>query len=343
MKPGGAVALPATAKMKPKVVITDFLNDDLAPERRIYGDLAEVVALNALNETDLVGRIEDADAVQVYHYLGLGAGTINRLRKCRIIVRCGVGFDNVDRAAARAKGIPVANVPDYGTEDVADSAIGMMLSLTRGIHFLNSRLRRNEGGWAHDQAAPLYRLRGRTLGIIGMGRIGTATALRAKALGMDVVYHDPYAPQGRDTSLGIRWVETLEELLKQSDVVSPHCPLSAETKHLLDDQTLALMPRGGYLVNTSRGGVVDVLAVLRALESGHLAGAGIDVLETEPPSPEHDLIKAWRDPGHPAHDRLILSPHSAFYCEEGLMDMRVKGAQNVRRVLEGREPFNVVN
>jgi C-terminal binding protein len=329
--------------MKPQVIITDFLNDDLAPERRIFGDLAEVVALNAFNEDELAGRIDDADAVLLYHYLGLSAKTINRLTKCRIIVRCGVGFDNVDRVAARAKGILVCNVPDYGTEDVADSAIGLMLSLTRGIHFLNSRLRRGEGTWAHDQAAPLYRLRGRTLGLIGIGRIGTATALRAKALGMDVAYFDPYAPQGRDKSLGIRWVETLEELLQQSHVVSAHCPLSPETKHLLNDTTIALLPRGSYLVNTSRGGVVDVLAVLRALESGQLAGAGIDVLEIEPPSPEHPMIKAWRDPAHPAHDRLILNPHSAFYCEEGLMDMRVKGAQNVRRVLEGKPPFNVVN
>lgn len=329
--------------MKPKVIITDFLNDDLAPERHIFHELADVVALNAFSEDELAGKIDDADAVLLYHYLGLGAATINRLQKCRIIVRCGVGFDNVDRAAARAKGIPVANVPDYGTEDVADSAIGMMLTLTRGIHFLNSRLRRDEGAWAHDQVAPLFRLRGRTLGIIGMGRIGTATALRAKALGLEVVYYDPYAPQGRDKSLGIRWVETLEELLKQSDVVSPHCPLTPETKHILNDETIALMPAGSYLVNTSRGGVVDVLAVLRALESSHLAGAGIDVLETEPPAPDHPLIKAWRDPNNPAHDRLILNPHSAFYSEEGLMDMRVKGAQNVRRVLEGKEPFNVVN
>jgi len=329
--------------MKPKVIITDFLNDDLAPEREIFGDLADVVSLNAFSEEELADKIDDADAVLLYHYLSLSAKTINLLNKCRIIVRCGVGYDNVDRRAARAKGISVANVPDYGTEDVADSAIGMMLSLTRGIHFLNSRLRRKEGEWSHDQVAPLTRLRGRTFGIIGMGRIGTATALRAKALGMDVVYHDPYAPQGRDKSLGIRCVETLEELLKQSFVVSPHCYLSPETKHIINRDTIAQMPKGSYLVNTSRGGVVDVMAVLEALETEHLAGAAIDVLETEPPLDNHPLIKAWRDPSHPAHDRLILNPHSAFYCEEGLMDMRVKGAQNVRRVLEGKVPYNVVN
>lgn len=329
--------------MKPKVIITDFLNDDLAPEKEIFGDLADVVALNAFSEDELAGKIDDADAVLLYHYLGLSEKTINRLARCRIIVRCGVGYDNVDRNAARERGIPVANVPDYGTADVADSAIGMMLALTRGIHFLNSRLRRREGEWAHDQAAPLYRLHERTLGIIGMGRIGTATALRAKAIGMNVIYYDPYAPQGRDKSLGVRCVETLEELLSRSFVVSPHCYLSPETKHIINHDTIAQMPKGSYLVNTSRGGVVDVMAVIDALESEHLAGAAIDVLETEPPSEDHPLIEAWRDPAHPAHDRLILNPHSAFYCEEGLMDMRVKGAQNVKRVFEGKEPYNVVN
>lgn len=326
-----------------KDVITDFVSEPLDHERHILGDLADVHALEAKCEDELCGRIEDADIVMVYHYLGLSAQTIARLEHCKLIVRCGVGFDNVDRNAARARGINVANIPDYGTEDVADSAIGLMLAFTRGIHPLNSRLRRGHGEWSYTQAAPLLRLRGRVFGVIGIGRIGTAAALRAKALGMDVAYYDPYAPQGRDKSLGIRCVDTLEELLTQSHVVSAHCPLTPETHHILNQRTIALMPRGSYLVNTSRGGVVDVMAVLSALESGHLAGAGIDVLETEPPADDHPLIRAWRDPNHPAHDRLILNPHAAFYSEEGLTDMRVKGSQNCRRVLLGQAPFNVVN
>lgn len=328
---------------RPKIVITDFVSEPLDHERHILGDLAEVQALGAKSEAELSGRIEDADIVMVYHYLGLSAPTIARLERCKLIVRCGVGFDNVDRAAARARGIDVANIPDYGTEDVADSAIGLMLAFTRGIHPLNSRLRRGHGDWSYTQVAPLLRQRGRVFGIIGIGRIGTAAALRAKALGMDVAYYDPYAPQGRDKSLGIRCVETLEDLLAQSHVVSAHCPLTPETHHILNQRTIAAMPRGSYLVNTSRGGVVDVMAVLAAIESGHLAGAGIDVLETEPPAGDHPLIRAWRDPNHPAHDRLILNPHAAFYSEEGLTDMRVKGSQNCRRVLLGQTPFNVVN
>ncbi|HYF34686.1 MAG TPA: NAD(P)-dependent oxidoreductase, partial [Prosthecobacter sp.] len=185
--------------------------------------------------------------------------------------------------------------------------------------------------------------RGRTFGCVGMGRIGTAAALRAKALGMEVVYFDPYAPQGRDKSLGIRAVHSLEELLASSQVLSVHCPLSPETQHLIDDAALAQLPRGALLINTARGGVVDVMAVIRALESGQLTGAGIDVLETEPPSPDNPILQAWRDPTHPAHDRLILNPHSAFYTEEGLADMRIKSSENARRVLLGLEPWNVVN
>lgn len=326
-----------------KVVITDFVSEPLDCERRILGDLADVVALEVRNEAELAGRIEDADAIMMYHFISISQATINSLRHCKLIIRCGVGFDNVDGAAARRRGIAVANVPDYGTEDVADSALGMALTLARGTHFLNSRLRRGRGPWSYTQAQPVPRLRGRTFGIIGLGRIGTAAALRAKALGMNVAFHDPYVVDGFEKSLGVRRAGTLGDLLRESHIVSAHCPLTAETRHLLNHDTMALMPRGSFLINTARGGVVDVLAALDAVTSGHLAGAGIDVLETEPPPADHPLLRAWRDPEHPAHDRIILNPHSAFYSEEGLMDMRIKGSENCRRVLLGEAPRNVVN
>jgi D-3-phosphoglycerate dehydrogenase/C-terminal binding protein len=326
-----------------KVVVTDFISDSLEYERRILGDVADVVALNAFSEDALIGHIEEADAIMLYHFIRIGARTIERLQHCRLIVRCGVGYDNVDIAAARARGITVANVPDYGTEDVADSAIGMALTLARGVHYMNSRLQRREGPWIYTQVQPTWRLRGRVFGIVGIGRIGTATALRAKALGLDVVYYDPFVPQGRDKALGVRSVETLEELLGLAHIISLHCPNTPETKHLINRQTVARMRPGSFLVNTARGAVVDVLAVLEAITSGHLAGAAIDVLETEPPLDDHPLMVAWRDPQHPAHDRLILNPHAAFYSEEGLIDMRVKGSQNCLRVLSGRSPYNVVN
>ncbi len=328
---------------RPRVVITDFINDDLKPERDVLGELADVVALDAYSEAELAGKVDSADAVMLYHNIVLSAGTIDRLARCKLIVRCGVGFDNVDRVAARQHGIPVANVPDYGTEEVADSAVGMTLALARGIHLYDSRLRRGAGPWSYTPAAPLSRLRGRVFGIVGLGRIGTATAVRAKALGMDVAFYDPHVPDGMDKALGVRRVESLGELLARSHVLSLHCPLTDETRHLIDAAAIDRMPRGSYLVNTSRGAVVDLTAVPDAVRSGRLAGAAIDVLPHEPPPDDHPLLVAWRDPADPCHDRVIINPHAAFYSEEGLRDMRVKGAEACRRALLGQPLRNVVN
>jgi D-3-phosphoglycerate dehydrogenase/C-terminal binding protein len=325
------------------VMVTDFVHDTLEPERRILDGLAEVTALHACNETQLVGRVERAHALIVYHEIGISQATIARLEDCRLIVRAGVGFDNIDGLFARQRGIPLVNVPDYGSEEVADTALAMLMGLTRGTQLLNSRLRAGIRPWTYQHTVPLARLRGRVLGVVGLGRIGTAMALRGKALGMDVAFYDPYKPDGYDRALGIRRVETLEELLAQSLAVSLHCPLTAETRHLIDAQAMARMPRGSYLVNTARGAVVDTLALPEALRSGQLAGAGIDVLEGEPPAEDHPLLVAWRNPDHPAYDRLILNPHAAFYSEEGFLDMRVKAAEACRRALSGKPLRNVVN
>ena len=325
-----------------KVVVTDYVqNPD--EELRILGDLANVVAAKATAESDLIGIIEDADAVLLYHFVQLTEATLERLQRCRLIVRCGVGYDNVDLQAASRRGIPVANVPDYGTEEVADSALGYMLALTRGIHLLEQRCRESRGRWDPLQARPVHRLRGRVFAIVGLGRIGKAVALRAKALGMDVRFYDPYLPDGIDKALGLRRVESLEVLLENAFVLSLHCPLNAETQRMIGRTTLDRLPRGSYLVNTARGAIVETSAVLDSLTQGHLAGAALDVLPVEPPRSDDPLLEAWRTPGHPASERLIINPHSAFYSEEGLREMRTKGAENVRRVLLGGQPRNVVN
>lgn len=326
-----------------RVVIADFVHDELEPERAVLQGIAELDALNAHAEEDLVGRVEDADAVILYHHISLTSQTIPRLTRCKLIVRAGVGYDNVDVACARRHGIPVANVPDYGSEEVADTAIGMTLALTRGVHLLNCRLRAGAGPWSYEQTVPLVRLRGRVFGIVGLGRIGTAAALRAKALGMDVCFYDPYKPDGYDKSLGIRRAEALEGLLEQVLVLSLHCPLTEETRQMIGREAMERMPRGSYLVNTARGAIVDTHFLPEAIASGRLAGAGIDVLEVEPPPDDHPLVAAWRNPNHPAHERLILNPHAAFYCEEGFREMRVKTAEACRRALLGQRLRNVVN
>lgn len=326
-----------------RVVITDFINDSLAIENEILAGVASVEALDACDEAALAGQIESADAIMMYHNLALSTTSIERLRRCQLIVRCGVGFDNVDFQAARARGIPVANVPDYGTEDVADSALGMALALVRGIHLYNTRMRVQPDPWMYHVAKPLHRLRNRVFGIIGLGRIGIATARRAQSLGMDVRFYDPLKPDGYDKAIGIRRAESQEDLMRASFILSLHCPLNDQTRYMINSTTLAWMPRGSYLINTARGGVVDVAAVPDAIRSGQLAGAAIDVLVDEPPAADNPLLAAWRDPQHPAYERLIINPHAAFYSEEGLDDMRRKGAEACRRALTGQPLRNVIN
>ena len=204
-------------------------------------------------------------------------------------------------------------------------------------------MRRQTNPWMYHVASPLWRHRKRVFGIIGLGRIGTATARRALAMGMDVRFYDPHKPDGYDKAMGITRVETLQELMSESFVVSVHCPLNKETRHLVNAESISWMPEGSYLVNTARGDVVDTDAIPDAIKSGHLAGAAIDVLAIEPPSDNNPLLVAWRDQEHPAYERLIVNPHSAFYCEEGLTDMRVKGAQACRRALTGQVLRNIVN
>jgi len=328
---------------KARVDIMDFINDDLAPEREILGDVAEVRALDAKTQSELEGQIDDADCLVMYHFVELNREMISRLKRCKVIVRSGVGYDNVDIAAARDAGIDVCNIPDYGTEEVADAAAAMMLALMRGTNLFNSRLRAGHGPWQYTQAAPLQRVRGRTLGIIGLGRIGTSLAYRAKALGMNIVFYDPYIPDGWDRTHAVTRAETLDELLAASYVVSIHCPATEETIGMIDAEAISKMPDRSFLINTARGKIIDTTAIPPAIHSGKLAGAGLDVLPDEPPGDDDPLITAWRDPDDPCHHRVIITPHAAFYSEQGLMDIRVKGAQACRRALLGMPLRNVVN
>lgn len=324
------------------VIVTDLVTDDLAPERDVLDDIADVTALGATSEEELAGRIEDADAIMMYHLAALNRETLTRLNRCRVVARVGVGYENVDVAAARELGIPVCNVPDYGTEEVADNALAHTLSLLRGVNFLNSRCRDHDAKWHYHHAVPLHRLRGRVFGIVGMGRIGTTTAHRVKAFGMRVVFYDPYVADGWDKAHGVERVETLEELLAVADVLSIHCPSNDETRGMIGAEAIGRMKPGSFVINTARGNILDTRAVAEAIHAGRLAGAGIDVFATEPPG-EDPLVKAWRDPADPCHERVSITPHAAFYSQEALFDMRVKSAATCRKALLGEPLRNVVN
>src|SRR5437763_460253 len=265
--------------IRPLVVVTDHLAE-AGVERAVLDPVADVRLLQTDDEADVARGGADADALLVFHTIKLTERAISALARCRGIVRCGVGYDNVDLAAAGARGVVVCNVPDDGTEEVADHALLMLLALARRLLPAAQSVR--EGRWDFTTAFGAPRMRGKTLGLIGCGRIGSAMALRAKALGMRVVFYDPYKPDGLDKALGIERCHRLHDLLPQAEFLSLHCPLTRETRHILNAETLARLPQGAYLINTARGPCVDPEALLGALESGRVAFAGLDVVEREP-------------------------------------------------------------
>src|SRR5262245_23499524 len=247
----------------------------------------------------------------------LTGASLARMPRCRAVVRCGVGVDNLDLEAAGRLGVVACNVPDYGTEEVADHALLMLLAVARRLVPCHNGVA--AGGWEGRWAFGAPRLRGRTLGLIGCGRIGSATALRARAFGLRVLIYDPYQPPGYEKGLGVERCHHLEELLPRSDFVSLHCPLTPETRHILNEGRLAMLPPGAYVINTARGPCIDLDALLDALDCGHVAYAALDVVAREPLDDER--IRR--------HPRILLTPHTAYYSVEGALEMRTKAAMEV--------------
>jgi phosphoglycerate dehydrogenase-like enzyme len=326
------------------VLYPETLYPDDSVEREIYG--AEVRVLfagaNAIAELSAEACVE-ADGLMTLH-LAIPGEQIARFPRLRAIVRMGVGYDRIDRKAAAARNIMVCNVPDYGTTEVADHAMALALALRRGIilHYEKQRAT-PPAPWQAIDNPLIRRLGSLTFGILGLGRIGTAVALRAKAFGARVVCYDPYQPNGVERGLGIERARSLEELLRQIDVLSVHAPLTAETRGLLSFAALSLLPRGAVVVNTARGGIIDVEALERLLRGGHIAGAGLDVLPEEPPEePILSLLRAYRAHESWLEGRLIITPHSAFHSPESWQDIRVKSAETMRAALLGPRPQNVI-
>jgi phosphoglycerate dehydrogenase-like enzyme len=290
------------------------------------------------------GLLGEADGLLVWHQIALDAQAIGRLRKCRIIVRAGVGFNNIDVDAAARRGIPVCNTPDYGTAEVADHAIALMLALERGLIPFEHAMRADPvGGFDYRVFEDGRRLAGRTFAIVGLGRIGTAAALRAKAFGMRVVAYDPYVPRGQEIALGVERVDTLEELLARADVVSLHAPLTAETAHIIGAASLRNLKRGATVLNTARGGLVDLDALFEAMKSGHVRSAGIDVFPVEPPQPVPRLLRAHAGREPWIQGRLVVSPHAAWSSIESRRDARSKSTETILAFLVRGELRNCVN
>jgi lactate dehydrogenase-like 2-hydroxyacid dehydrogenase len=307
------------------LIIDPQFADDPDIERAVAGpDLEfEIIRPGAGDVVEYAFRRADA-VLNCRSRHQLPARRIDAMEHVRIIAQAGVGFNHIDIAAAARRGIPVCNTPDYGTREVADHAMALLLSLTRGVTTYNNRLLARDDAWSTLAlpVPPVRRLAGQTLGVIGLGRIGTAMAMRARAFGILVSFYDPHLPAGHELALGVGRAETLTELLAKSDIVSIHCPLKEETANLIDDQSLAEMKRGAILINTARGGIVDLDAVRRALQDGRLCAAALDVLPSEPLDRSHPLIAAWSRREAWLEGRLLLTPHAAFYSPESLSDLR---------------------
>ncbi len=264
---------------------------------------------------------------------------------CKIFVTPKVGYDNIDLQAWAKRGIPVCNVPDYGTREVADHAMALYLSFIRGITYHTRELKKAPAdNWKPISYKRSKRLSDSTFGIVGIGRIGMATALRAKAFEMDVCFYDPYVENGRDKALGIRRVDSLQALFAQCDVVSLHLPLNKSTEKIINAEILSHSKPSLVLLNTARGPVIDLDGLYEAMKNNVIQAAALDVLPEEAPvNKDHPLLKAWSNNEEWIDHRLLLTPHSAFYSEESIRDMRFMGGACAARYLTEGVLQNCVN
>ena len=326
------------------ILFPDSRSDPLDIEREVTGGDVELInarkdRFDAINVADW----ERSDAV-VVRFVPIDKKTISHLKRARIVVRNGVGFDIVDLKAAGEAGIAVCNVPDYGTTEVADSAVALMLTFARGTAALDTALRADlKTGWTHVHNATARRLRGAWYGVIGLGRIGTASALRARAFGMNIAFYDPHLPNGAELSFGFTRMRSLEELLKLADVVTIHAPLNEETRALINRSAVDAMKKGAFLINTARGPICDTAALLEGLRSGKLGAVGLDVLPREPANTDDPLVAAWQANEPALRGRLMLNPHAAFYSPDSLGDLRRKAIETAYYYLRDGKLANCVN
>ncbi len=303
-------------------------------------DLIEVADLADLPDA----AVRACDAFCMFSVMPCGEAFIDRLERCRLVVRAGVGYDNVDLAACAARGVAVANVPDYGINEVADHALAHILNIVRGIRIYANRIQGGlAGGWDWRHGVHNRRTYRRRVGVVGLGRVGAAFARRCQGMGMEVWCHDPHLPSGAELALNVTRTATLEDLLGACDIVSLHVPLTGETEGLIGADAIAAMSPGTILVNTSRGPVVDLDALHEGMKNGPVLCAGLDVLPEEPPDPGHPLIAAWlaREPW--IDERLTLTPHAAFLSPDAVADMRDNAIHLIADYLEGRPLRNSVN
>jgi D-3-phosphoglycerate dehydrogenase len=313
------------------VLVTDYAWPALDIEKAILAGVdAGLLVAETGDEDELVALAPRADAI-LTNWKRVPADALDAASECLVVSRFGVGLDNIPVDRATELGMVVTNVPGFCVEEVADHAMALLLACARRVVSLARETR--SGTWTLEHAGGLPRLRGQTLGLIGFGDIARRLVPRARAFGLEVI---AYTPRLSREALpeGVRAAASLQDLLRSSDYVSIHAPSAPETRGLIGEAELRAMKSSAYLINTSRGALVDEEALRFAIESGWIAGAGLDVLSEEPPRPDHPLLRL---------DAVIVTPHVAFYSEAAIAELERKAAENVADVLSGRVPKTIVN
>ena len=314
-----------------KVLVTDYEYESFAPENEVLNKLGiELTFAQCRTEEEVIEAAKDADAL-INQYAPITRKVIENLEKCKVISRYGVGFNTIDIEAATEKGIMVGNVTDYCLDEVSDHALALLLSCARKITLMNNAVK--SGNWNFNVAVPIFRLRGRILGLVGYGNIPQTVAKKAQAFGLNVIAFDPFVPEEVAKQNNVELV-SLDELCERADFISVHAPLNQHTQGMISHDQFNKMKKEAFIINTARGPVIDEAALIAALQEGKIAGAGLDVLEVEPIEATNPLLKM---------DNVILNPHSAFYSVEAETELKRKTAGNVADVLSGYYPTYLVN
>jgi len=315
-----------------KVVLTDYEWPDLELEYKIFSSVgAEFVPAHCLSEEEVVGLAQDADAV-ITEYAPMTSRVIQKLERCKIISMNAAGYDNVNVKAATDAGILLVNCPDYCYDEVTDHTMALLLACARGVVRFDRQIQKKV--WDFKSAGKLHRIRGSKLGLVGFGGVARSVAKKAKAFGMEIIAYDPYLSDEIFQREGVRRV-SFETLFVESDFVSIHTPRTAETVNMVSQRELRTMKNSAYIINTSRGAIIDEEALLRALQQGTIRGAALDVMENEPADFRSPLFSC---------ENLIITPHAAFYSEAAMAEVRTRAADQVVRVLFKRKrPESIVN
>jgi D-3-phosphoglycerate dehydrogenase len=315
---------------KAKVVLTDYVWESLEVERKTLAGIAELTPLQTKKPEEFLPQAADCDALLNTYAGPITADVMARMPRCKIIARYGIGVDTIDLEAATQAGIIVTNNPTYCIEEVAEHTMALLLACARKVAFYDRLVR--AGRWEVPPGKPLYRLAGSTLGLIGFGNIARQVAVRATAFGMRVLYADPFVKEGEFKEPGRKM--DLHDLLGESDFVSVHPPLTPQTRKFINDEMLARMKPTAFLINCSRGPIVDTEALVRALDGKKIAGCALDTTDPEPLPDPHPLR---------GRENVIINPHAAWYSEQAMVGLQAGAPGEVRRVLTGEWPVNVVN